>query len=277
MNFSKIEGLGNDFILVEEKDIPSFGLSPLIRKICDRHFGIGADGLIVIFPSDKAHLKIKIFNADGTEAQMSGNGIRCVAKYAYEKGLVIEKKINIETQSGIITPLIFTENGEINEIEVDMGKPELSPSKIPVNFSIDAPILNYPLKIKDKTFFISCVSMGNPHCVIFKENLEEVMLEELGPLIENHPIFPERVNIEFIKVLNPDHLVMLVWERGVGPTLACGTGACAGLVAGVLNKKCNREVVIDLTGGTLKVSWRENNHLYLKGRVKKVFEGKYLI
>ena len=278
MKFTKMHGLGNDFILVnslngEFKNYSRF--SYIAKKLCDRHFGIGADGLIFIFPSDVADLKMKIYNSDGSEAQMCGNGIRCFAKYVYENKITSKKKFTVETQAGIITPEIIINNKEILGIKVNMGIPKLQKSDIPVKGSNDLPMINELLQIESGyQVNVTCVSMGNPHCTIFVDNVKSKLVKELGPKIENHPIFPEKTNVEFIQILNNKELNFRVWERGVGETLACGTGACAALVAGVLNKKVERQAVIHLPGGDLNIEWPENGPVFMSGPAELVFEGK---
>jgi len=278
MKFTKMHGLGNDFILVnslngEFKNYSRFAY--MTKKLCDRHFGIGADGLIFIFPSDVADLKMKIYNSDGSEAQMCGNGIRCFAKYVYENKITSKKKFTVETQAGIITPEIIINNEEILGIKVNMGIPKLQKSDIPVKGSNDLPMINELLQIESGyQVNVTCVSMGNPHCTIFVDNVKSKLVKELGPKIENHPIFPEKTNVEFIQILNNKELNFRVWERGVGETLACGTGACAALVAGVLNKKVERQAVIHLPGGDLNIEWPENGPVFMSGPAELVFEGK---
>jgi len=278
MKFTKMHGLGNDFILVnslngEFKNYSRF--SYIAKKLCDRHFGIGADGLIFIFSSDVADLKMKIYNSDGSEAQMCGNGIRCFAKYVYENKITSKKKFTVETQAGIITPEIIINNEEILGIKVNMGIPKLQKSDIPVKGSNDLPMINELLQIESGyQVNVTCVSMGNPHCTIFVDNVKSKLVKELGPKIENHPIFPEKTNVEFIQILNNKELNFRVWERGVGETLACGTGACAALVAGVLNKKVERQAVIHLPGGDLNIEWPENGPVFMSGPAELVFEGK---
>ena len=278
IKFTKMHGLGNDFILIDclDKELGNHSyLSNLSKKLCDRHFGIGADGLILILPSEKTDLQMKIYNSDGTEAQMCGNGIRCFAKYAYENKIISKIKFTIETLAGIITPELIFKGKEISGIKVDMGIPKLERKEIPMEGENAPTVVNETLKIDSKTIFqITCVSMGNPHCITFVNDIQSIPVEEIGPKIENHPLFPEKTNAEFIQVLNKQEINFRVWERGAGETLACGTGACAALVATILNKKTDREAIIHLPGGDLDIQWADNGHVYMTGPAELAFKGK---
>jgi len=276
MNFTKMHGLGNDFILIEENEIPlGQDLSELAQKLCDRHFGIGADGLVIVASSDKAHAKMRIFNSDGSEAEMCGNAIRCFAKYLYKRGRVKEKKMSVETLAGLVHPELKLEDDRAAAVCVDMGEPRFAPQNIPVILE-GHKIVSHPLKVEEKEFLITCVSMGNPHCVIITDNVNDVDLEKWGPIISEHPVFPQKTNVEFIQIIDPKHILMRVWERGVGETLACGTGACAAAVAGAVNEKCEREVEVSLLGGDLFIQWNEkNNHVYMTGPAEEVFTGEF--
>jgi len=284
IDFVKMHGLGNDFILIDCIN-KSFGdssfLSYLAKKLCDRNFGIGADGLILILPSSKADLRMRIFNYDGSEAQMCGNGIRCFAKYAYENKLVLKNKFTVETLAGIITPeLIFQDlkNKKVLRIKVDMGIPKLRRREIPMIGEDTPTVVGERLKINsEQTFKITCVSMGNPHCITFVDNVQSIPVDKIGPKIENHSLFPEKTNAEFIQVINNKELNFRVWERGVGETLACGTGACAALVASVLNKKTDREATIHLPGGDLDIRWADDKHIYMTGPAELVFKGEMTV
>jgi len=281
IDFVKMHGLGNDFILIDCLSKPlgdSSFLSYLAKKLCNRNFGIGADGLMLILPSSKADLRMRIFNYDGSEAQMCGNGIRCFAKYAYENKLISKNKFTVETLAGIITPELIFKDKEISGIKVDMGIPKLKRREIPMEGE-DAPtVVDETLKIDSKYIFkITCVSMGNPHCIIFVNNVQSIPVNEIGPKIENYPLFPEKTNIEFIQILNKQEINFRVWERGVGETLACGTGACAALVAAVLNKKTDREATIHLPGGALNIQWADDRHVYMTGPAELVFRGEMII
>ena len=281
INFVKMNGLGNDFILIDclNKSLgdTSF-LSYLAKKLCHRNFGIGADGLILILSSEKADLRMRIFNYDGSEAQMCGNGIRCFAKYAYENKLVSKNKFTVETLAGIITPeLIFQDlkDKKVLRIKVDMGTPKLRRREIPMTGENTPTVVDETLKINsEQTFKVTCVSMGNPHCIVFVDDVQSIPVEKVGPKIENHPLFPEKTNAEFIQIINNKELNFRVWERGVGETLACGTGACAALVASVLNKKTDREATIHLPGGDLYIHWADDEHIYMTGPAELVFKGE---
>ncbi len=281
IDFIKMHGLGNDFILIDclHKSLgDSSFLSYLTRKLCDRNFGIGADGVILILPSSKADLRMRIFNSNGTEAQMCGNGIRCFAKYAYENKLISKNKFTVETLAGIITPeLIFQDlkDKKVLRIKVNMGTPKLRRREIPMTGEDTPIVVKETLKINpEQTFKITCVSMGNPHCIIFVNDIQSIPVEEIGPKIENHPLFPEKTNVEFIQILNKQEINFRVWERGVGETLACGTGACAALVAAVLNKKTDRQALVHLAGGDLNIQWSDNEHIYMTGPAELVFRGE---
>jgi diaminopimelate epimerase len=284
IDFVKMHGLGNDFILIDclHKSLgDSSFLSYLAKKLCDRNFGIGADGLILILPSSQADLRMRIFNFDGSEAQMCGNGIRCFAKYAYENKLISKNKFAVETLAGIITPeLIFQDlkNKKVLRIKVNMGTPKLRRREIPMNGEDTPTVIDETLKINpEQTFKITCVSMGNPHCITFVNDVQSISVEEIGPKIENHSLFPEKTNVEFIQVLNKQEINFRVWERGVGETLACGTGACAALVAAVLNNKTDRKATIHLPGGDLDILWADDGYIYMTGPTELVFRGEMII
>ena len=275
--FTKWHGLGNDFVIVNGFTEKITDYSETAIKVCDRHFGIGADGLVLILPSEIADFEMRIFNSDGSEAEMCGNVTRCVARHVYECGLTLKTKITIETKAGIIVPELIIENGEIKTIKVDMGEPRLKRQDIPATGLANEALINLPLHISDNTYNITCVSMGNPHCVIFVDNVNDIALSLIGPQIENHELFPRKTNVEFAQVKNEHHIRMRVWERGAGITMACGTGACATLVAGVLNNKTARCATIELDGGELIVEWnKEDNHVYMSGPATEVFRGEYV-
>ena len=274
MNFTKMEGLGNDFIMLNglKENIPS-DLAAFSQKYCDRHFGIGADGVIVIWQSDIADIKMQIINSDGSEAEMCGNGIRCFAKYLYDQKIIEKKKMTVETLAGIIIPEIITdENDQVLAVEVDMGEPILKGEMIPTVFQTEQ-VVNQPIKIGGREFYITAVSMGNPHCVVFTDDLTDENLQKWGPMIERSEYFPKKTNVEFVKVLNEREAQMRVWERGAAVTLACGTGACATLTAGILNKKFNKEITLHLDGGDLLLRFNDNGHVFMRGPAKTVFEG----
>lgn len=275
MKFTKMHGCGNDYVYVNcfEEQVPDPEKAAIL--VSDRHFGIGADGLILIRPTDKADFEMEMYNADGSRGAMCGNGIRCVAKYVYDHGMTDKTQITVNTGSGVKTLDLTVKDGKVETVRVNMGTPELTASKIPVvadtEKAIEAPIL---ADGRDWTF--TAVSMGNPHAVVFVENLERLQLEVVGPKFENHSIFPDRVNTEFVKVLNDHTIQMRVWERGSGETLACGTGSCAAAVAAILTGKVSGSTVtVELRGGRLQIEWdREANTVYMTGPATTVFSGE---
>jgi diaminopimelate epimerase len=277
MDFLKVQGLGNDFVLLDFLrqclDV-SIDLGELAKKVCHRQLGVGADGLVILFPSKKADVRMRIFNSDGSEAQMCGNAARCVAKYFYERCPAPKEVIQIETLAGIIQLRVIFEREQVTGVRVDMGEPRLERSLIPMVGS-PGQVLGEPLLVGDRFFNITAVSMGNPHCVIFVPDVGQIPLAEVGPRLENHPVFPQRTNVEFIQVLNPGEIRMRVWERGVGHTLACGTGACAAAVAGFLNGLTEKTVTVHLPLGSLLIEWAGNNHVYLTGPAEEVFSGSF--
>ncbi len=273
MVFAKMHGLGNDYVCIncfrERVEEPS----RFARALCDRHYGIGADGLILICPSKEADFKMEIYNSDGSAARMCGNGIRCLGKYVYDYGLTGKEHLLVETRSGIRELWLQTENGRVSGATVDMGAPRLNAHSIPI-LSEKELVINEPVEVRQKTYRMTGISMGNPHAVIFTEEIRDLALDEIGRDLEFHPRFPERANIEFCKVMARDRIEIRIWERGVGETLACGTGACAAVVASVLNDLTDEEVIVKLLGGELSVRWdRSVNHVFLKGPAVKVFDG----
>ncbi len=273
MRFTKWQGCGNDFVFVCAMDMDIAPILAHCTEICDRHFGIGADGMIFILPSTAADLRMRIFNADGSEAEMCGNGIRCFAKWARELGLVFGNRFSVETGAGILYPE-FLEDGRVR---VDMGSPILEAAEIPVTGLGDGQILAQNLEVKEigKVFPVTCVSMGNPHCVIFTDDISDEALYSYGPAIEKDPHFPKKVNVEFVKVIDKTTLRMRVWERGAAVTLACGTGSCATGVAAVLNGIVEKECDLILDGGRLHISYTPGEHVFMTGPAEKVFEGEY--
>ena len=283
MKFTKMHGCGNDYVYVDctKEVIPN--ISETAIRVSDRHFGIGSDGLILIKASDVADFEMDMYNADGSRGKMCGNGIRCVAKYVYDHGLTDKTTITVNTLSGIKTLKLTVEDGKVSKVRVDMGEPELIPAQVPVKASVlgladdrREAIVAEPLEIKGRSYDITCVSMGNPHCITFiGEEVRNFPLEAVGPVFEKHELFPERVNTEFINVIDKDHLRMRVWERGSGETLACGTGACAVAVASYLNGFTGRSVDIELLGGHLEVVYDEKtNHVFMTGPATEVFSGE---
>ncbi|SEN30401.1 diaminopimelate epimerase [Lihuaxuella thermophila] len=276
MRFTKMHGLGNDFILVYKNRKPNAEeMSELAVSLCNRHTGVGADGLVVIYPTDRADIAMRIFNADGTMAEQCGNAVRCVAKYYYERLSAQKEQITIETKIGVQTVWLQAEDGRVHQVRVDMGEPVLKPSAIPVCVGSDRAV-NERIEVKGKSFVFTGVSMGNPHAVIEVEDAANFPVERWGPFLETHPVFPQKANIEFITIHSPDEVTMRVWERGVGQTFACGSGACATVVAGVLTNKLNRRAVVHLKGGDLHIEWnQDDNHVYMTGPAAFVFEGEW--
>lgn len=274
IEFTKYHGLGNDFILIDNRASTEPKLTPdQAIAWCDRHFGIGADGVIFALPGqDGTDYTMRIFNSDGSEPEMCGNGIRCMARFLADLETAetgkFQEKYRIQTLAGTITPK-FESNGQIT---VDMGEPRLLASEIPTTLTGEK-VIDQPLEIAGKSWNVTCVSMGNPHCITFVDDVAAIELEKIGPLFEHHPVFPQRTNTEFIEVVRSDYLKMRVWERGAGITLACGTGACASLVAGVLNEKCDRRATIELPGGCLDIEWAADGRIYMTGDAEKVFSG----
>lgn len=272
IKFTKMHGLGNDYVYMDAIHQKIDNKSELARFVSNRHFGIGADGLILICKSDIADFKMKMFNQDGSEAEMCGNGIRCVGKFVYDKGLTNKKTLKIETLAGIKILKLNVDKGKVDTVEVDMGEPILSPEKIPV-LSKEKIAKNLKIKSCDKIFYFTCVSMGNPHAITIVENVEKFDVKKYGENIEINKIFPNKTNVEFVEIIDKEHIKMRVWERGTGETLACGTGACATAVACNLNNLTSRHVFIKLLGGILEIEWKEDNHVYMTGPAVTVFEG----
>ena len=275
VKFTKMHGLGNDYVYIDAINQKIENRSELAKFVSDRHFGIGSDGLILICPSEKADFRMQMFNQDGSEAEMCGNGIRCVGKFVYDKGLTNKTTITVETLAGIKTLVMTEKNGKIEAVRVDMGEPILEPKLIPV-ISEENPVKNLQLKVEDKEFKFTCVSMGNPHAVAFiEEDVNDFDICKYGAKLEVNKAFPNKANIEFINVIDDKTLKMRVWERGAGETLACGTGACASAVAAMLNGYTSREVTVHLLGGDLKIEWsKADNHVYMTGTATTVFEGE---
>lgn len=274
LKFTKMHGAGNDYIymngFVQEIENPS----ALAIRLSNRNFGIGSDGLVLILPSENSDFRMQMFNSDGSEAEMCGNASRCVGKYVYDNGLTTKKEIALETKAGVKYITLLEGDEKARKVTVDMGEPILDPVQIPVKVDKE-PVLNFPLGIDGKIWEISCVSMGNPHAVVFTTGIKELDLPVIGPKFEKHPIFPRKTNTEFIEVVDRKTLNMRVWERGAGETLACGTGACAAAVAAILNGYCDRKITIHLIGGDLEIEWDEqNNHVYMTGEAVTVFEGE---
>ncbi len=274
MKFTKMQGIGNDYVYVNcfEENIEN--PSDLSIAISDRHFGIGSDGVIMIMPSEVADARMRIFNADGSEAQMCGNGIRCVAKYMYECGIKKSDRMTIETGAGLKTIELTTANGSVTQVRVEMGAPGLLRNDIPM-LGENKQVINEPLQVADTELHITCVSMGNPHCVTFVEDVDSIDLGVIGRAIESHELFPERINAHFAQLISADKVKMRTWERGSGETLACGTGAVATGVACVLNNHTERTINIQLPGGALTVEWTDDNETYMTGPAEFVFTGQW--
>lgn len=275
MKFTKMHGIGNDYIYVNcfEEPVPS-DPAALSRRLSDRHFGIGSDGLILIRPTENGDAMMDLYNADGSRAMMCGNGIRCVGRYVYERGIAKKETLRIDTLSGVKTLRLEVEGGLVHSIEVDMGEPILEPSRIPVRLPGER-IVSLPTEIGGENYALTCVSMGNPHCVVFVDDVDALALQEIGPRFEWNPLFPEGVNTEFVQVLSESELKMRVWERGSGETWACGTGACATLVAASLCGKAGRSATVHLCGGDLAIRWQEEDgHVLMRGPAEFVFDGE---
>ncbi|MGE0374715.1 MAG: diaminopimelate epimerase [Planctomycetaceae bacterium] len=278
MQFIKMHGAGNDYVYVDcFREQVAGDVQELARLISDRHTGVGGDGLVLITPSERAPVRMRMFNADGSEAEMCGNALRCVAKYAVEQGLAAGDEFPIETGAGLLTVAVVGKTGKrVDQVQVNMGAPILTARDIPTTLPGDPP-LNVPLPVGEVTFRVTCVSMGNPHCVTFVDEITDAHVLTLGPLIEKHAAFPRRVNAEFIRVLSPDAFEMRVWERGSGETMACGTGACAAAVAGVLTGRTARQVRAHLRGGDLQLDWTESGDVLMTGPAVEVFRGEVTV
>ena len=278
IKFTKMNGLGNDFVILDYSEFQKTKLSPdkLAQKLCNRNFSIGADGLIIVNPdTDKADISWIFYNSDGSVAQMCGNGMRCFSRYVYDKKIINKKEFPVETKAGIIVPKIISEN----EVCVNMGIPILEPNKIPCKTKTN---LNIPYTLNNKDFLLNTVSMGNPHCVIFVEKDSKELAYKYGSIIENDKLFPEKTNVEFVEILSKDEVIINVWERGCGITSACGTGACATVVAGILNGYLNNSIKVNLPGGTLKIEWNGNStdikhSVFMTGRADYSFFGETVI
>jgi len=279
MKFTKMQGIGNDYVYVNcftETVDNTADLSETAIRISDRHFGVGSDGLVLIMPSDSADFRMRMLNSDGSESEMCGNAIRCVGKYVRDNGLTDKDEISVETLAGIKILKLTSENNEVTSVCVDMGEPILTPQLIPVDYTGDE-FIDKIINVDGEEYSITCVSMGNPHAITYMDEIDSLEIEKIGPKFENHQIFPRRTNTEFVKVIDRNTLQMRVWERGAGETLACGTGACAVLVASVLNELCERQATVKLLGGDLEIEWNEeDNHVYMTGTATKVFEGEWI-
>lgn len=275
--FTKMQGAGNDYIYINGFNATIDNPGELAKKMSDRHFGVGSDGIVLILPSDSADIAMRMFNADGSEAEMCGNASRCVGKYAYDHGLAKKPLIHLQTRAGLKIIELKFKDGEVCGATVDMGEPALAPEAIPVDLP-GPTVIARPITINGQEYAFSGVSMGNPHAVVFMTHIDDLDLPTLGPKFEHHSCFPQRVNTEFVEVLCRDKIRMRVWERGAGETLACGTGACAALVASCLNNLTGPETDVELKGGTLHVKWdQDSNHVFMTGPAVTVFDGEYFL
>lgn len=274
MKFTKMHGIGNDYVYVNCMKSEIENPSGVSEFISNRHFGIGSDGLVLIMPSETCDFRMRMFNSDGSEAEMCGNATRCVGKYVYDNGLTNKEEITLETKAGVKVLKLFITDGKVEKVTVDMGEPILECSKIPVDFKGES-YINKPITVDGKEYKVTCVSMGNPHAVVYMQGIDKMEIEKIGPMFESHPFFPNKTNTEFVEVIDRRTLKMRVWERGAGETLACGTGACAVLTASVLNGLCENEATVKLIGGDLSIKWnKEDNHIYMTGSATKVFDGE---
>ena len=277
MKFTKMHGAGNDYIYVNAMQEQVLNPSEMALRISDRHFGIGSDGLVLIMASECADFRMRMFNSDGSESEMCGNASRCIGKYVFDNGLTDKQSVTLETKAGIKVLDLTIVDGKVSTVRVDMGEPILEPVNIPMDFPGDYAI-QVPVTVRGKEYLLNGVSMGNPHAVIFTEGIDSLNLPVIGPDFEHNELFPKRTNTEFVEIIDNEHVRMRVWERGAGETLACGTGACAVLVAGVLSGNLHRKAKVDLLGGTLQIEWNaENNHVYMTGDAVTVFEGEILL
>ena len=275
MKFTKMHGCGNDYVYVNCFEETIENPNETAKFVSDRHFGIGSDGMICIHPSDKADFRMAMYNSDGTEGAMCGNGVRCIAKYVYDYGLTDKTTITIETKGGIKELDLTVEDGKVTWVNVDMEAPVLEADKIPVIYDEEKKVIDKPVIVDGREYRITCVSMGNPHGVVFVDSVDDLDIEKLGPMFEHHPMFPDRVNTEFIQVVDDYTIRMRVWERGAGETLACGTGACASAYASYLNQKTGNKVLVHLLGGDLQIEYDEEKHtIFMKGPATKVFDGE---
>ena len=275
MKFTKMQGLGNDYVYVNCVEKKLENASQIAIAVSDRHYGIGSDGLILINSSEVADFEMEMYNADGSRGEMCGNGIRCVGKYVYDYGLTDKTHVTIETLAGIKYLDLQVENGKVKQVRVNMGSPLLKPEEIPIALEGEN-VMDVPISINDTVYRMTGVGMGNPHTVVFLDDIEQMKIEEIGPKFENHSYFPNRVNTEFVKVIDRTHVEMRVWERGSGETLACGTGACAVAVACILNGLTEEDVTVSLLGGDLQIQWeRKENIVYMTGPAEVVFEGEW--
>ena len=274
--FTKMEGCGNDYVYINgfTQSVPAEEKPALVRRLSDRHFGIGGDGVIFINPAEEADFEMEMWNADGTRSEMCGNGIRCVARYVYDFGLTDQKEFSIVSAGKVKYMTLYEQDGQISAVRVNMGQPILEADQIPVRAD-HSPVINVPIEVQGKEYRMTCVSMGNPHAVVFVDSTEDFPLEQVGPYFENHPCFPNRTNTEFVQVIDRGRVRMRVWERGTGETLACGTGCCATAVACVLNGLTDNAITVEVLGGALQIEWdRDNDLVWMTGPATVVFSGE---
>ena len=274
--FTKMEGCGNDYVYINgfTQSVPAEEKPALVRRLSDRHFGIGGDGVIFINPAEEADFEMEMWNADGTRSEMCGNGIRCVARYVYDFGLTDQKEFSIVSAGKVKYMTLYEQDGQISAVRVNMGQPILEADQIPVRAD-HSPVINVPIEVQGKEYRMTCVSMGNPHAVVFVDSTEDFPLEQVGPYFENHPCFPNRTNTEFVQVIDRSRVRMRVWERGTGETLACGTGCCATAVACVLNGLTDNAITVEVLGGALQIEWdRDNDLVWMTGPATVVFSGE---
>ncbi len=272
MNFTKVHGLGNDFVLFDGREMPDYDWIGLTKRVCDRHTGVGADGALILLNSDVADVRMRIINADGSEAEMCGNGIRAFSRYAFEQGIVRSTEFSVETLAGIMRPRIILKNGRVDGVRVDMGEPLIDSASVPV--AVEGRAIGIVLSADGRSFSATALRVGVPHTIVFVDKLNEADVPHYGPFIEHDPLFPERTNVDFVEVIDKAHILMRTWERGCGCTLACGTGACSAAVACVLNGKTGRSVDVEIELGILHIDWsQEDNHVYMTGPATLVFSG----
>ncbi len=277
MQFTKMHGCGNDYIYINGFQNNVVDPSQLAIQMSNRNFGVGSDGLVLILPSDKADFRMRMFNSDGSESEMCGNAIRCIGKYVYDKKMTDRLTVTIDTMAGVKELKLTQSGGYVQQVQVDMGEPILNPDLIPV-MSSNSPVMGEMITLQDHSYTFTCVSMGNPHAITFVDSVETFPVELIGSQVEKLPLFPNKTNVEFVEVVDTSTLKMRVWERGTGETLACGTGACASLVAAVLNNRSNRKATLKLLGGSLLIEWNEaTNHIFMTGPAATVFEGDWLL
>ena len=274
MDFVKMHGLGNDFVIIDGRDRVIQNPGELSRRVCDRHTGVGADGLIIIYPSDRADIRMAIFNSDGSEAQMCGNGLRCFARHVYQQGMVKSESFSVETLAGIMEPrIVLDDKGRFSAVAVNMGRPVFEPAEIPVLWNEDR-FIEVPVDMEDRVYDISAVLMGVPHAVVFVEDLENTDVCGIGSRIENHPLFPQKTNVNFVQPIDSETIAVRTWERGAGSTLACGTGSCAAAVVSAFLGKTGKKVRVQLKLGELLVTWNEDDRVTMEGGASYVFSGR---